>query len=293
MEWLMGFPTLGRPLLNHMKVPDGLFHPRLYPPHLIFVSITKDTKFSNMFIFLSHITLLLNCPLTWTGSYLGILILSPTIAKSSMHHSSITGIMLSTTTITPFSAKTPSTRTYDIHRGCWNQQKLKMGLTSYMSYLQEMLVDECIEELERKEKQSKDFRNSLDFLKNSPFHPLFPFPGQSPDCYSWDIGSFDNFLLFNSDTPFFILPYHFHNDRDICVQVGLITNIFIGNLHYFARLGFEIFKSKANLLMNNHQGYIQPLKMKPLQRKNVRTKCPLRKQQSSLAVTQESGTYGT
>ena len=28
-------------------------------------------------------------------------------------------------------------------------------------------MDECIEELERKEKQSKDFRNSLDFLKNS------------------------------------------------------------------------------------------------------------------------------
>ena len=162
-----------------------------------------------------------------------------------------------------------------------------------MPYLQETLVDECIEELERKEKQSKDFRNSLDFLKNSPFHSLFPFPRQSPDCYTWDIGSFDNFLLLNGDTPFFILPYHSHNDRDICIQVGLITNTFIGNPHYFARLGFETFKSKANLPMSNHQGYTQPLKMKPLCRKNLRTKCPLRKQRNSLAATQGSGTYGT
>ena len=125
-------------------------------------------------------------------------------------------------------------------------------------------MDECIEELERKEKRSEDFRNSLDFLKNSPFHSLFSFPGQSPDCYTQDIGSFDNFLLLNSDTPFFILPYCSHNDRDICVQVGLITNTFIGNLHYFVRLGFKTFKSKANLLISNHQGYTQPLKMKPL-----------------------------
>ena len=124
-----------------------------------------------------------------------------------------------------------------------------------MLYLQEMLVDKCIEELERKEKQSKDFRNNLDFLKNSSFHPLFPFPRQSPDCYSQDIGSFDNFLLLKGDTPFFILPYHFHNDRDICVKVGLITKTFIGNPYYFVRLSFEIFKSKANLPMNNHQGY--------------------------------------
>ena len=121
-----------------------------------------------------------------------------------------------------------------------------------MLYLQEMLVDKCIEELERKEKRREDFRNSLEFLKNSPFHPVFPFPGQSPDHYSYNIGSFDNFLLLNGDTPFFILPYHSHNDRDICVQVGLNINTFIGNLHYFARLGFKIFESKANLLMSNH-----------------------------------------
>ena len=138
-------------------------------------------------------------------------------------------------------------------------------------------MDKCIEELERKEKQSEDFRNSLNFLKNSSFHPLFPFSGQYPDCYAQDIGSLDNFLLLNSDTPFFILLYCFHNDRDICVQVGLITNIFIGNLHYFVRLGFNAFESKANLLMSNHQGYTQPLKKKLLQRKNVRTKHPLRK----------------
>ena len=121
-----------------------------------------------------------------------------------------------------------------------------------MPYLQEMLVDEYIEELERKEKQSEDFRNSLEFLKNSPFHSLFPFPGLSPDRYTRDIGSFDNFLLLIGDTPFFILPYRSHNDRDICIQVGLITNTFIGNPHYFVRLGFETFESKANLLMNNH-----------------------------------------
>ena len=127
-----------------------------------------------------------------------------------------------------------------------------------------MLVDECIEELERKKKQSEDFRNSLDFLKNSPFHPLFPFPGQSPDCYTRDIGSFDNLLLLNGDTPFFVLLYHSHNDRHICVQVGLIINTFIGNLHYFVRLGFETFESKVNLLMSNHQGYTQPLKKKLL-----------------------------
>ena len=127
-----------------------------------------------------------------------------------------------------------------------------MSLTSYMLYLQKTLVDKCIKELERKEKQSKDFKNSLDFLKKSPFHPLFPFPGQSPDHYTQDIGSFDNFLLLNGNTPFFVLPYHSHNNRDICVQVGLITNIFIGNLHYFARLGFKTSESKANLPMSNH-----------------------------------------
>ena len=60
-------------------------------------------------------------------------------------------------------------------------------------------------------------REILDFLKNSPFHPVFPFPGQSPDCYSQDIGSFDNFLLLNGDTPFFVLPYCSHNDGDICI----------------------------------------------------------------------------
>ena len=121
-----------------------------------------------------------------------------------------------------------------------------------MPYLQETLVDKCIEELERKEKQSKDFRNSLDFLKNSLSHPFFPFPGQSPDCYTQDIGSFDIFLVLNGDTPFFVLPYHSYNNRDIWVQVGLITNTFIGNPHYFARLGFETFESKANLPMSNH-----------------------------------------
>ena len=162
-----------------------------------------------------------------------------------------------------------------------------------MLYLQEMLVDKCIAELERKKKQCKDFRNSLEFLKNSPFHPLFPFPGQSPDHYSQDIGSFDNFLLLDSDTPFFILSYYSHNNRDICVQVGLITNTFTGNPHYFARLGFETFESKANLPMSNHWGYIQPPKKKPLWRKNLRTKCPLRKQQNSLAATQGSGIHGT
>ena len=150
------------------------------------------------------------------------------------------------------------------HRGCWNQPRLKMSLTSYMPYLQETLVNKCIEELERKEKWSEDFRNSLDFLKNTLFHPLFPFPGQSPDCYACDIGSFDNFLLFNGDTSFFVLLYHSHNNRNICVHIGLITNIFNGNSHYFARLGFESFKSKANLLMSNHRGYTQPLKTKPL-----------------------------
>ena len=31
-----------------------------------------------------------------------------------------------------------------------------------MPYLQEMLVDKCIEELERKKKQSEDFRNCYD-----------------------------------------------------------------------------------------------------------------------------------
>ena len=185
--------------------------------------------------------------------------------------------MPSTTTIDPFSTKTLGTKTYDIHKGHWNQWRLKMSLILYMPYLQEMLVDECIEELERKEKQSKDFRNSLEFLKNSPFYPLFPFPGQSPDRYSQDIGSFDNFLLLNGDAPFFILSYHSHNNRDIWVQVGLITNTFIGNPHYFTRLGFKTFKSKANLLMSNHWGYIQTLKKKLLWRKNIRTKCPLRK----------------
>ena len=293
MEWLMGFPIPGRPLLNPMKAPDGLFHLRLYPLCLISMSIIKDTRFSNVFIFLSHITLSSNRPLIWTGSYLGTLTLSPAMAKSSMHPSNIIGIMRSTTTIAPFSAKTQNTRTYIAHRGCWKQQKLKMSLTSYMPYLQEALVDECIEELERKEKWSKDFRNSLDFLKNSPFHSLVPFPGQSPNRYTRDIGSFDNFLLFNGDTPFFTLPYHSHNDRDICVQVGLITNTFIGNPHYFVRLGFETFESKANLPMNNHRGYTQPLKMKPLCRKNIRIKRPLRKQQNSLATTQGSGTNRT
>ena len=289
----MGFPILGKSLLNHIKVLDGLSHPRLHPPCLIFMSTIKDMKFLNVFIFLNHTILLSNCPLTWTGSYLGILILLPTMAKSSMHPSSVTGIMPSTTTIDPFSAKIPSIRTYDVHRGCWNQQRLKMSLTSYMLYLQEMLVDKCIEELERKVKWSEDFRNSLEFLKNSAFYPLFSFPGQSPDHYSWDIGSFDNFLLLNGDTPFFILPYCSHNDRDICVQVGLITNIFIDNPHYSARLGFETFESKANLLMSNHWGYTQPLKKKLLWRKNIRTKHPLRKQWNSSAATQGSGTHET
>ena len=277
MEWLMGLPIPGRPLLNHMKVPDGPFHLRLYPPHLISVSIIKDMRSLNVFIFLSHIILFSNHPLTWTGSYLGASTPSPTMAKSSMHLSSVTGIMLSTITTTLFSAKIQNTKTYAMHRGCWKQQKLKMSLTSYMPYLQEMLVDKCIEELERKEKQSKDFRNSLDFLKNSPFHSFSPFSGQSPDCYTWDIGSFNTFLLLNGDIPFFILPYRSHNDQDICVQVGLITNTSIGNPHYFARLGFENLESKANLPMSNHQGYTQSLKIKPLQRKNVRTKGPLRK----------------
>ena len=215
------------------------------------------------------------------------------MAKSSTHLSNVIGIMLSTTTTAPFSAKTPNINTYAAHRGCSKQQRLKMSLTSYMPYLQETLVDECIEELERKEKRSEDFRNSLEFLKNSPFHSLFPFPGLSPDRYARDIGSFDNFLLLNGDTPFFILPYRSHNDRDICVQVGLITNTFIGNPYYFARLGFETFESKANLPMSNHQGYTQPLKMKPLRRKNVRTKRPQRKQWNSLAAIQGSGTHGT
>ena len=209
-----------------------------------------------------------------------------------MHSSSVTGTMPLITIITFFSTKTPSIKAYNIRRGCWNQPRLKMSLTSYMLYLQEMLVDEHIKELERKKKQSKDSRKSLDFLKNSSFHPVFPFPGQSPDYYAHDIGFFDKFLLLNGNTPFFILLYCSHNDRDICIQVGLITNIFIGNLHYIVRLGFKTFESKANLPMSNHWGYTQPLKMKSLQRKYIRTKYPLRKQRNSLAATQGFGTHG-
>ena len=72
--------------------------------------------------------------------------------------------------------KDPKYKAYNIYRGCWSQQRLKMSLTSYMLYLQEILVDKSIEELERKEKQSEDFKNSLEFLKNSHFYSLFPFP---------------------------------------------------------------------------------------------------------------------
>ena len=61
----MGFPTLGRPLLNYMKAPDGLSYPRLYPPCLIFVSTTKNTKFLSMFIFLSHSTLKSSTHMNW------------------------------------------------------------------------------------------------------------------------------------------------------------------------------------------------------------------------------------
>ena len=160
-----------------MKVPARLSHLRLPLLYLISVSITKDMRSSNMFIFLSHIILLLNHLLTWTGSYQGVLICSLTMAQSLTHPSSVTGIMPLTTTIVLYSAKTPSINTYGTHRDCWSQPSLEMSLISYMLYLQKTLADKCIEELERKEKQSKDFRNSLEFLKTSPFHPLFPFLG--------------------------------------------------------------------------------------------------------------------
>ena len=108
-----GLLTLKRPLLKGMKVPDGLFHLRLYPSCLISMSTTKDTRSSNIFILLSHTTLSSNHPLIWTGSHLGISTLSLTTAKSSIHPSRTTGTLPLTITIMLFSTKTPSIKTHD------------------------------------------------------------------------------------------------------------------------------------------------------------------------------------
>ena len=121
----------------------------------------------------------------------------------------------------------------------------------YMKQLEEELVEEDIELLQKKERKSADFKNSLEYLFNVLVPFSWPMSGFSHASYN---SSFpipcSNFLELNgASLHYMYVPYSSCDDLSICVQKGFIINTEIDNLHYFGETNFISFENHAHLPM--------------------------------------------
>ena len=124
-----------------------------------------------------------------------------------------------------------------------------MSLTPYMKQLEEELVEEDIELLQKKAKKSADFLNSLEYLFNSLVPFSWPMSGFSHPSYNSSFPiPYSNFLELNSTLlNYMYVPYSSCDDLSICVQKGFIINTEIDNPHYFGETKFISFENHAHL----------------------------------------------
>ena len=120
----------------------------------------------------------------------------------------------------------------------------------YMKQLEEELKTQDVERLQKQMKESKDFRNSLQYLSSlliSSHWPLFGFKHFSYNSsYPFP---YSNFLNLNSTSFSMYVPYSSCDNISICVQRGFIIDTEIDNPHYFGETSFNLFESHAYLLI--------------------------------------------
>ena len=127
-------------------------------------------------------------------------------------------------------------------------QKLKMSLMPYMKQLEEELVEEDVELLWKKAKESEDFSNSLEYLFKLPVPSSWPMSGFSHVSYNFSFPiPYSNFLELNSASHSLYVPYSSCDDLSICVQKGFIINTEIDNPHYFGETNFISFENHPHL----------------------------------------------
>ena len=183
-------------------------------------------------------------------------------------HGPRTGTRLSTVTSAIF-LDTPTTllsRLKDIYSTSSKPLDLKMSLMPYLKQLEEELELEDVKRLQKKVKQSEDFKNSLEYLSSSLVPSSWPMSGFEPyhNNFSYPM-PYSNFLELNSTSFTMYVPYASCNDISICVQKGLIINTEIDNPHYFGETCFNLFESHAYLLIRSH--VLRPITQKKYSKK--------------------------
>ena len=125
-----------------------------------------------------------------------------------------------------------------------------MSLTQYMKQLEEELVEEDVELLQKKAKKSADFKNSLEYLFNALVPFSWPMSGFSHASYNSSfLVPYSNFLELNSASlDYMYVPYSSCDDLSICVQKGFIIDTEIDNPHYFVETNLISFENHAHLL---------------------------------------------
>ena len=166
------------------------------------------------------------------------------------HHGPRTGTRLSTVTST-ISLDTPTillSRLKDVYSTLSRLPNLTMSLMPYLKQLEEELELEDVERLQKKVKESEDFRNSLEYFSNSLVPSSWPLSGF--ECFLYNISysiPYSNFLELNSASFSMYVPYSSCDNISICVQKGFFINTEINNPHYFGEMCFNLFESHAFL----------------------------------------------
>jgi hypothetical protein len=124
----------------------------------------------------------------------------------------------------------------------------KMSLKLYMKVLEQELDEESIERLQKKEKESEDFRNSLELFSQTFIPSLWPLSGFESYVYNSSYPlPYSNFLELNSASHVMYVPYFSCDELSICVQKGFLTDTLIGNPHYLEETCFIYMESHAHL----------------------------------------------
>ena len=118
-----------------------------------------------------------------------------------------------------------------------------------MKQLEEELVEEDVELLLKKARESEGFSNSLEYLFKSPVPSSWPLSGFSHASYNLSFPiPYSNFLELNSASlNSLYVPYSSCDDLSICVQKGFIIDTEIDNPHYFGETNFISFENHARL----------------------------------------------
>ena len=101
----------------------------------------------------------------------------------------------------------------------------------YMKQLEEELVEEDVELLQKKARKSEDFSKSLEYFFNSLVPFSWPMSGFSHASYNSSFPiPYSNFLELNSASLHYTyVPYSSCDDLSICVQKGFIIDTAIDN----------------------------------------------------------------